>query len=79
ELPIAIGGRDRAKAEAVATEIGHAVATTIDLERPDLGLRDEDHYAAVAIFVKDETLNALRYSLDRKLPFVSISTGTYEI
>lgn len=79
ELPIAIGGRDRAKAEAVATEIGHAVATTIDLERPDLGLRDEDHYRAVAIFVKDETLNAMRFSLDRKLPYVSISTGTYEI
>jgi hypothetical protein len=79
EVPIAIGGRDLGKAEAVAAELGNAVAITIDLDRPDLGLSEGGSYGAVAIFVKDETLNALRYALDKGIPHIGVSSGTFEI
>lgn len=79
DLAIAIGGRDRAKAQAVAAEIGHASAEVVDLERPDLGLPRNNRFGAVAVFVKDSTLNTLRYSLEHKLPYVSVSSGTFEI
>lgn len=41
ELPIALGGRDLAKAEGVAATIEGATAVAIDLNRPDLGLPAE--------------------------------------
>lgn len=79
DLPIAIGGRDMAKAEAVAAEIGRAMAARIDLGRADLGQPDGAAYSAVAVFLKDETLNSMRYAQERGLPYVSISSGTFEI
>jgi hypothetical protein len=79
DLPIAIGGRNAARAEAVAAEIEHAVATTVDLERPDLGQPEKSSYSAVAIFVKDHSLNSLRYAQAKGLPYVSVSSGTFEI
>lgn len=80
-LPIAIGGRNRAKAEAVAAAIGGAVATSIDLNRSDIGLPGgaSAAYSAVAVFLKDETLNSMRYAQARRLPYISISSGTFEI
>jgi hypothetical protein len=78
DLPIAIGGRDMAKAQAVATEIGRAVAARIDLARPDLGQPDGT-YSAIAVFLKDETLNSMRYAQDQGLPYISVSSGTFEI
>ncbi|MEI2299385.1 hypothetical protein [Ensifer sp. MJa1] len=41
ELPIAIGGRDLGKAEAVAREVGGAIGVSVDLGRADLGLGDD--------------------------------------
>lgn len=79
DLAITIGGRDLAKAEAVAAEIGRASAVAVDLERPDLGIPAGQRFSALALFVKDHTLNALRYALAQKLPYVSISSGTFEI
>ena len=38
DLPLAIGGRDLAKADAVARDIGGATGIKVDLDRPDLGL-----------------------------------------
>jgi hypothetical protein len=78
ELPITIGGRDLAKAEAVAGEIGGADAAAIDLERPDLGQPDRA-FGAVAVFVKDATLNSLRFAQARGMPYVSTSSGVFEI
>jgi hypothetical protein len=78
DLPIAIGGRDMAKAQAVATEIGRAMAARIDLGRPDLGQPD-GAYSAIAVFLKDETLNSMRYAQDRGVPYISVSSGTFEI
>jgi hypothetical protein len=79
DLPIAIGGRDLAKAKAVAAEIGNAVATAVNLARPDLGQSSEASYSAVVVFVKDDTLNSLRYALAKGLPYLSVSSGTFEI
>ncbi|BCK54811.1 NAD(P)-dependent oxidoreductase [Nocardia wallacei] len=79
ELPIALGGRDLAKAEGVAATIEGATAVAIDLNRPDLGLPAGASYSAIAVLVKDATLNSLRYALAHRLPYLSISSGTFEI
>ncbi|MGO1074503.1 hypothetical protein [Inquilinus sp. CA228] len=78
ELPITIGGRDLAKAEAVAREIGGADAAAIDLERPDLGQPDRA-FGAIAVFVKDSTLNSLRFAQARGVPYVGTSSAVFEI
>lgn len=79
DLPIAIGGRDVAKAEAVAREIGQAVATKMDIALPGLGLRAGDDFSAVIVFLKDERLNTMRYAQNRGIPYISLSSGTFEI
>jgi len=78
-LPLAIGGRDLTKAAAVATQVGNAVATRIDLDRADLGLPDAAAFSAIAMFVKDETLNSMRYAQWHGVPYISISSGSFEI
>ncbi|PCF93903.1 saccharopine dehydrogenase [Vreelandella nigrificans] len=78
QLPIAIGGRDLAKAEAVAAKVGGAHGVAVNLERADLGLAESDKYSAVAIFLKDETLNSMRFAQKRGLPYISVSSGTFE-
>jgi hypothetical protein len=79
DLPITIGGRDLGKAEAVARELGGVDAVKIDLGRPDLGLPDGKAYSAVAIFVKDDTLNSVKYAQAKGVPYLSISTAAFEI
>jgi hypothetical protein len=78
DLPIALGGRDVVKAEAVAEAVGGAKAVKIDLSRSDLGQQNRD-YSAVAIYVKDDRLNAMRYAQTHGLPYVSVSSGTFEM
>jgi hypothetical protein len=78
-LPITIGGRDLAKASAVAKDIGHADAVKVDLERRDLGQDEGRAYSAVVMFVKDDTLNSMRYAQAHGLPYLSISTGVFEV
>lgn len=79
ELPITIGGRDLAKADAVAREIGGAEGARIDLERPDLGLPATNAYSAIAMFLKDDSLNSLKYAQTHGAAYLSISSGTFEI
>lgn len=79
DLPIAIGGRDLARAESVAAGIPDTTALRIDLDRRDLGLPAEARFSGIAVFVKDATLNALRYAQDHGLPHISISSGVAEI
>jgi hypothetical protein len=79
DLPITIGGRDLKKAEAVAREIGGADTAKIDLERADLGLPAEAAYSALAPFLKDDTLNSLRYAQAKGVPYLSISSGVFEL
>ncbi|MFD2497845.1 hypothetical protein ACFSTI_01845 [Rhizorhabdus histidinilytica] len=68
DLPIAIGGRDIAKAEAVASGIDGAVAVQVDLERPDLGLSPDRRFGAFALFVKDDWLHAAAEAQARRIP-----------
>ncbi len=78
ELPIAIGGRDVGRAGAVAVEIGGASAVRVDLDRPDLGVAG-DAFSAVVMFVKDDTLHSLKVAQVRRVPYLGISTGLFEI
>jgi hypothetical protein len=78
-LPITIGGRDRGRALAVARELGHADAAVIDLDRTDLGLPAGQSFGAIAVFVKDDTLAALRYAQSTGAAHVSISSGLFEM
>lgn len=78
-LPLAIGGRDLAKAEAVARDIGGATGIKVDLDRPDLGLSGGEAFSAVAVFVKDDRLSSMRYAQHHRIPYISISSGTFEI
>jgi len=78
-LPIAIGGRDLAKAEAVARRLGSADAVAIDLTRADLGQPENKAYSAVAMFLKDDTLHSLDYAQAKGLPYLSVSSASFEI
>lgn len=79
DVPITIGGRDLHKAEAVAQALGNADAAIVDLDRRDLGLDPELHVSAIAIFVKDHTLNSMRYAQDKGAAYVGVSSGVYEM
>jgi hypothetical protein len=79
QLPIAIAGRDLARATAVAEAVGNAHAVQVDLQRRDLGLPHGAPYSAVVVFVKDDTLNTLRFAQDRGVPHIGVSSGSFEI
>ncbi|MEH6421313.1 NAD(P)-dependent oxidoreductase [Pseudomonas sp. CGJS7] len=79
DLPIAIAGRDLARAEAVAAQVGNATAVRVDLQRADLGLGEDARFSAVVLFVKDETSNSIKYAQRHGLPYVSTSSGSFEI
>ncbi|EJN04355.1 hypothetical protein [Phyllobacterium sp. YR531] len=79
DLPIAIGGRDLVKAQRVAEAIGNAQAAQIDLERSDLGQNQDASYSAIAVFVKDSTLNSMKYAQLHGLPYLSVSSGVFEV
>lgn len=78
EVSLLIGGRNLAKAEAAAAEIGHAQGVLLDLTAADLGLGQRE-ISAVVIFYMDHTLAALRFAQGRGAPFLSISTGIFEM
>ncbi|QSQ12263.1 NAD(P)-dependent oxidoreductase [Myxococcus landrumensis] len=78
-LPITIGGRDLSRAETVARELGHADATRVDLTRADLGQPAERAYSAVVMFLKDDSLNSLRYAQAQGVPYQGISTALFEV
>lgn len=78
DVPLLIGGRDAAKAKTIAAEIGNAEGVVLDITASDLGLGDRK-IATVAIFLKDQTLGALRFALRQRAPSISISSGVQEI
>jgi len=79
DLPILAGSRDLQRAEAVAAELGNARGVAIDVSRRDLGLSSDVAVGALAMFVKDETLNAQLFAQDRGAAFVEISSAAFEI
>ena len=78
DMPLLIGGRDRARADAVAAEIGHAEGVALDLTAEDLGLGPRP-VSAVAVLLRDERRAALRFARARGVPHVSIAWGVDEI
>ncbi len=78
DLPLLIGGRDLAKAQSTATEIGGAEGVVIDPARDDLGL-GERQVSAVAVFYMDHSIAGLSFAQARGVPHLSISSGVFEI
>lgn len=77
-IPLLIGGRDLAKAENAAAEIGDAQGVVIDPAADDLGL-GERRVSAVAAFYMDHAVAGLRFAQARGVPHLSISSGVFEI
>lgn len=76
--PLLIGGRDLAKAQKAAAEIGNAQGIAIDTAAVDLGL-GEQNVSAVVVLYKDHSLAGLRFAQSRGVPHLSISSGIFEI
>jgi hypothetical protein len=77
-LPVAIAGRDLARAQAVAEKLG-VEALAADLSKPDLGLPGDARFSAVIVFVKDDWSHALRFAQRHGIPHLSVSSGAFEI
>ena len=78
DVPLLIGGRDLAKAEGAAAEIGGAQGVALDPAADDLGL-GERPVGAVAVFYMDHAVAGLRFAQARGVPHLSISSGVFEI
>lgn len=78
EMPLLIGGRDLAKANEAADEVGGAEGVVVDLAAGDLGL-GERPVSAVAVLFTDERVAGLRFAQARGVPHLSISPGIIEI
>lgn len=78
ELPLLIGGRDGAKAEKAAAEIGKAEGTALDMTADDLGLGPRA-VSAVAVLFTDERIAGLHFAQARRVPHLSISPGIIEL
>jgi hypothetical protein len=76
--PLLIGGRDGAKADRAAREIGAAEAVTLDMAADDLGI-GQRAISAVAVLFTDERTAGLRFAQSRRVPYISISPGLIEI
>lgn len=79
DLPITLGGRDLAKAGALAKELGGADVVAIDLERQDLGLPPASAFSAVVVLLKDTSLNSLKYAQAKGLPYIAFSDFVFDI
>ena len=77
-VPLLIGGRDLAKAEQAAAEVGNAEGVALDLAAADLGL-GERPVSAVAVLFTDERVGGLRFAQARGVPHLSISPGISEM
>ncbi len=78
QVPLLIGGRNEAKAQEMAAEIGYAEGVKIDLTAEDLNLGDRP-ISAVAIFFTDDRTAVLRFAQSRGVPYLSISPAINEI
>ncbi|HJT11339.1 MAG TPA: hypothetical protein VJ790_01905 [Dongiaceae bacterium] len=78
DLRVAIGGRNLERAQKTAQKVGTAEAVKVDVSQPNLGLTDQP-FSAVVMFAKDDTLNGLKYAQARRIPYIGISSGVFEV
>ncbi len=78
DAPLLIGGRDLARAEEAAAEIGNAQGVVLDPSADNFGLGKRP-ISAVAIFYMDHAVASLRFAQMRGVPHLSISSGVFEI
>lgn len=78
DVPLLIGGRDLAKAQQAAEQIGGAQGVVIDSTADDLGLGARP-ISGVVVFYMDHAMAGLRYAQKRGVPHLSISSGIFEI
>ncbi len=78
-IPLTLASRDVKEAEVIARQIGNANAIEVDLGRANLGLSDSLQFSAVAIFLKDSSLNSLKYAQAKHIPHMDISSAVFEI
>ena len=78
DAPLLIGGRDLARADGAAAEVGNAEGVVVDLAADDLGLGGRP-VSAVAVLLRDDGVAALRFAQARGVPHVSIAPGLHEI
>jgi len=78
--PLAIAGRNLGAAQAFADELGNATAYAADISGtvPNLGL-PHGEFSAMAVFLMDETGDALRFASDHAIPYVSLTGGAFEM
>lgn len=79
KLPLVLAGRDLQPAADLAKQIGNARAITVDLTRADLGIPEDIHFSGLAIFLKDDSLNSLKYAQAKGIAYMDISTAAFEI
>lgn len=77
--PILIGGRDLAKATALAQDTGNATAVQIDADRPQFGFVHESPPGAVVMMTPDGGLNGLAYAQDLSVPYLSMGNWLVEV
>lgn len=80
QVPLAIAGRNLAAAQAFADELGNAVAYAADISGnvTDLGL-PHGQFSAMAVFLMDETGDALRFASDHAIPYLAVTGGAFEM
>lgn len=78
DMPLLIGGRDLAKVQQAAEQIGGAQGVVIDAAAADLGLGNQS-VSGVVVFYMDHALAGLRFAQQRGVPHLSISSGVFEI
>lgn len=77
-LTLLIGGRDLAKAQHAAEQMGSAQGVLIDASANDLGLGNRS-VSGVVVFYMDHALAGLRFAQQRGIPHLSLSSGVFEI
>ncbi|WP_460142029.1 NAD(P)-dependent oxidoreductase [Pseudomonas sp. S2_E01] len=78
DVPLLIGGRDLAKTQHAAEQMGGAQGVVIDPSAEGLGLGDRP-VSGVVVFYMDHTLAGLHFAQKRGVPHLSISSGVFEI
>lgn len=80
DVPLAIAGRNLEAAQALADELGNAVAYQADLygTLPDLGL-PHGEFSAVVPFLMDDTGSALEFAGKHGIPYVAVTGGAFEL